>query len=208
MRMTRDSLFLIVLMFCIGVASAGDLEPSAPPGPTMKSLDDVVPTWSQKLDSTDGSLVPGFEGCDSSRFECIWYTGSPLMYPRAVLDKETGLVWERTLDQAHHSWSDAVEFCYSRLVGGRAGWRLPKVEELMTLLDPSQSSPALPSGHPFLGVNATLLIDTYWTSTTSQSDASDAWAVGFNGIGTLSRESKTGSTYVMCVRGGHGYDGR
>ena len=52
---------------------AGSLDPSASPGPTMKTLNEIPPTWSQKLDSTNGSTVTTRKGCGSSRFNCIWY---------------------------------------------------------------------------------------------------------------------------------------
>ena len=71
---------------------------------------------------------------------------------RAVRDNETGLVWERTPDEMVRPWSQAISICAERPVGGRFGWRLPSVHELMTLLDPTTGNPALPAGHPFRNV--------------------------------------------------------
>ncbi len=108
---------LAALAFAIGPVQAGNLEPSGPPGPTMKTLDEIPPTWSQTLQ------------CDTiacSRFE-------PVMGGAAVLDKETGLVWEQSPRTSRHTWSSARAECTGRTVGGRKGWRLPSVHELLLL---------------------------------------------------------------------------
>ena len=39
-------------------------------------------------------------------------------------------------------------------VGGTKGWRLPSVAELASLVDPANSNPALPTGHPFSNVQS------------------------------------------------------
>jgi len=67
----------------------------------------------------------------------------------AVLDRETGLVWEQSPDTDTRNWFNALVHCYQREVGGRKGWRLSTIEELASLVDTSNSSPALPTGHPF-----------------------------------------------------------
>ena len=91
----------------------------------------------------------------------------------AVLDRETGLVWERSPNQLGFSSStdplfqlpwDFVEFgCLDRKTGGRLGWRLPTVDELLSLVDPTVSppGPTLPAGHPFTNVQSS----RYWTAT-------------------------------------------
>jgi hypothetical protein len=71
----------------------------------------------------------------------------------AVLDRETGLVWEKTPDVLSRFRFLANQFCLERRTGGRMGWRLPKAEELFSLIDPAQISGgllALPPGHPFV----------------------------------------------------------
>ena len=80
----------------------------------------------------------------------------------AVLDKETGLVWERVPGNSRDNWANAFSLCYFKSYGGRKGWRLPKVDELASLLDPAQSGPALPPKHPF-DVGRDMI---FWTANT------------------------------------------
>ena len=39
-------------------------------------------------------------------------------------DDESGLVWEKTLEAAEMSWSDACTFCADKDVGRRKGWHV------------------------------------------------------------------------------------
>jgi len=134
----------------------------------------------------------------------------------AVLDKETGRVWEQSPSTDTFCWTasascpgtglapDALSYCYQLQVGGRKGWRVPTIEELASLVDISQGSPttpALPAGHPF-----NVLPTPHWSATSNASDASRAWAVGF-ATGNVFRVVKTASREVWCVRGGQGIDG-
>ncbi len=123
----------------------------------------------------------------------------------AVLDKETCLVWEQSPDTTARTWTDALSHCFKRIVGDRKGWRLPTIEELATLVDDTQSNPALPSGHPF--DTDAVQSSWYWSSTTNASDATGAWYVNFNS-GNVYDVSYKGSNnfYVWCVRGGQGHD--
>ena len=120
----------------------------------------------------------------------------------AVLDRETGLVWEQSPEGAVRTWEDAVRTCWQRQVGGRMGWHLPTIEELSSLLDPSAviPGPALPTGHPFQNVQNA----SYWSSTTDVRAAfvpSQAWAAHFF-LGTTGDSGKDGAAGVWCVRGG------
>lgn len=141
------------------IAAAGSLEPSAPPGPTMKTLNELPPAWSLQLRADDGD--GDGEGCGSSRFECV-LGGS------GVLDKETGLVWERRPKTRLSTFAEAKSTCESRSTGGRMGWRVPSFYELSSLA--ARIIPltltghfyfGLPRGNPFMDVNGEL---GYWTS--------------------------------------------
>ena len=81
--------------------------------------------------------------------------------------------------------------------GSSAGdWHLPSVDELQSLIDYSQNNPALPSGHPFSGVQPS----TYWMATTAANGSGDAWNVDFN-EGVVYIRDKARTRYVWPVRG-------
>jgi hypothetical protein len=113
----------------------------------------------------------------------------------AVIDKETGLVWQKFLGPAM-DWISAIEHCYDVTLGGRKGWRVPKMVELSSLVDPNQEYPALPTDHPFSNLQT-----FYWSSTTNAEDTAHAWYVHFY-QGTTNFRNKTSNAYVWCVRGG------
>jgi hypothetical protein len=121
----------------------------------------------------------------------------------AVLDQETGLVWEQSPETEPNPpggpWLDAQVGCNTHAVGGRRGWRLPTLQELASLIDPTQSHPALPSGHPFRNVWSAF----YWSATTTADNASYAWGVDF-GPGSVAADDKSHTLHVWCVRGGQG----
>lgn len=142
----------------------------------------AAPTWHQILPAAD-------------RFKLVMNSNA------AVLDKETGLVWEKSPDTTKRTWTFACTYCYQRQVGGRKGWRLPTIEELASLVDTSQSNPALPEGHPFTNVQS----NDYWSSTTNARYSSYAWFVYF-GSGNVYSSGKGYDYYVWCVRGGYGHD--
>jgi hypothetical protein len=123
----------------------------------------------------------------------------------AVLDRETGLVWERSPDTGTRDWLGAHRFCIDRAVGNgnRKGWRLPTVQEIVSLVDPTRDAPSLPAGHPFSNVQP----DFYWSATTFGENPALAWGAGFENNLTEPGARFTGKTapfFVWCVRSGHG----
>jgi polar amino acid transport system substrate-binding protein len=121
----------------------------------------------------------------------------------AVLDRETGLVWERSPDTGKRDWLGAHRFCIDRAVGNRnrKGWRLPTVQEILSLVDLTRESPFLPTGHPFTNVQA----DFYWSATTFGENPALAWGGGFENNLTepgARFTDKTFQFYVWCVRSG------
>lgn len=121
----------------------------------------------------------------------------------AVLDRNTGLVWERSPSTTQSTWQNARGICVNKNVGAQKGWRLPVIAELASLVDPSVPfpGPSLQSGHPFLNVQSA----GYWSASTNAVLPSDAWFVNLSS-GFVGAISKSGTSFVWCVRGGNNAD--
>lgn len=129
-------------------------------------------------------------------------TGAPWPEPRftvtgeVVRDRLTGLAWARRADPGGEpvTWQEALdrvsawndEHGTAQLV-----WRLPTINELASLVDCDAHSPALPAGHPFIGLQ-----DGYWSATTSFFECDWAWVLyldkGACGVG-----HKPGRTFFL-----------
>ena len=129
-------------------------------------------------------------------------TGAPWPEPRftvtgeVVRDRLTGLAWARRADPDGEpvAWQEALdrvsawndEHGTAQLV-----WRLPTINELASLVDCDAHSPALPDGHPFIGLQ-----DGYWSATTSFFECDWAWVLyldkGACGVG-----HKPGRTFFL-----------
>jgi hypothetical protein len=188
---------LLLLLPCLSIA--GSIEPpgnaldiSGNPVPTMKTLDEIPPAWSQKLRADDGDA----DGCNSSRFKCV-------MDGSAVLDRETGLVWGIGASSFHFSWTEAQRVCNQEAAWGwRFGWRLPTLQELASLIDIlTNTDPALPNGHPFAYYGEC----NYWSSTSYAGDDSKAWYVDFC-YPRPGYADKSSGFHLWCVRGGQGVE--
>ena len=120
---------------------------------------------------------------------------------QAVLDRETGLVWEKNPDATTRIWANACSHCYKREVANRKGWRLPTIEELASLVDNDNVDPALPPGHLFPDAKSSY----YWSSSTDAGNTSYAWGVNFYS-GNVYSHGEGINYYAWCVRGGYGHD--
>ena len=123
-----------------------------------------------------------------------------------VTDNLTGLIWLKNANFfGFRNRATALTGCNTLAANGTtltdgsvAGdWRLPNKRELFSLIDDSNHDPALPTGHPFTGVQSGF----YWSSTTV------ADITGFAGVvplrnGSVGYYDKTTTFYVWPVRGG------
>ena len=183
-RRSRIILGLMTLGLLAGAAVTAPPAQAQVAGPYY-----AEPAWDQSLPA-------------ATRFVVLTNWGSA-----AVLDKETGLVWERSPSSATFKWldtsglTDARTHCTALITGGRKGWRLPSLPELQSLIDPAHTGPALPTGHPFLTVQSA----NYWSATTNADNSSVAWFVNFN-FGLVDSTDKTDALRAWCVRGGMNAD--
>ena len=148
------------------------------------------------------------------------YTGALLSYTDngdgTFTDNNSGLMWEiKTLDGSIHdynniySWSTTGEdpdgTVFTVFLEGLNtisfadydDWRIPTVKELQSLVDYSQSGPAISPELPGVMIGVGIY---YWTSTPAVSP-SDAWFVYFDD-GIVNANPKFWSHRVRAVRKG------
>lgn len=222
----KSLLIAIGLLACLDPLSRGqDWEP---PDRFFQAL----PYWADQIDVRHlmGFLVPApvaktgqtssFSIGDDGDLQMGIAWASPRFSDHGdgtVTDNNTGLIWLKNADCfGNRLWADALNDC-NNLADGSCGlsdgstagdWRLPSVNELLSLLDYGYStSPALSNaagtgqwteGDAFTGVN-----QIYWSSTTvSQPYISEyAWVVDLWGY--VDNNGKgSGGRCVWPVRGG------
>jgi hypothetical protein len=129
-----------------------------------------------------------------------------------VKDQATNLVWQKcsqglsgtscsSASASKATWASAVSYCNSLSLASKT-WRLPNVNELMTIIDYSKSN----SSSPTIDTSAfpATVAGFYWSSTTYAANTTIAWIVDFGYGGTYSIKydgSKTTSYSVRCVSG-------
>lgn len=117
-----------------------------------------------------------------------------------TVDNRTGLMWVTNPVDAGISstpdWEGAITLCEGLNYAGFADWRLPNINELVSIVDYSRQSPSINTAY-FLNTQN----DYYWSSTTYMPDAPSAWYVQFAN-GDINYVDKAFTFYVRCVRAG------
>lgn len=163
----------------------------------MFGISMAKPLW----DITEASWV---DHAPNPRF-AIWNAGTPPTADDAVLDKETGLVWERSPDTDKKPFDGAVVYSTTKVVVRRKGWRLPAIEELLSLVSPGNTNPTLPAGHPFVNLR---LDDFYWSMTQGIPSGNEprlVWGYNFGNADTSCMVVAMVARYTWLVRGGYGH---
>lgn len=122
-----------------------------------------------------------------------------------VIDKKTGLVWEKYSSPSTMSWNDSLNYCESKIISGYDDWRLPNILELYTILDFSCTGP---SDANCIGNYASDFFynnsdedRSFWSSTLPVSSDNHAYFILPDGGGfNINRGMKFNPFYVRCVR--------
>ena len=119
------------------------------------------------------------------------YTGSS----ETVVDQVTGLTWRRAASGDATSWDLAKASCEKLdAPDGGAGWRLPTVIELLSIVDNTRVGPC---------INVDAFPDTpsehFWTSTPYAGSANHRWIVHFHD-GFTFHDGAAGPYRARCVR--------
>jgi len=110
-----------------------------------------------------------------------------------VEDKDTGIMWQDSSDIVQKSWSEAKLYCDNLTLGGYDDWRLPHIDELMSITDKSKYNLAIKE------IFTNTKSNYYWSNTEYANDKTQAWIVGFD-YGGDGWGNKADSGFVRCVR--------
>jgi hypothetical protein len=118
-----------------------------------------------------------------------------------VTDEVTALIWQKGESSSTCTWGSvntsgtAQNYCATLSLAGYS-WRLPSIEELVSIVDPGASSPRINLTY-FPGTPNSL----FWSSTAYATSSSDAWAVSMYDTSGVDHGAFSVSTagYVRCV---------
>ena len=107
-----------------------------------------------------------------------------------VEDTQYNFFWTKPTTETM-TWTAALAYCKKLEYAGETDWRLPNINELVTLLDHSTARPA--SEFPGMSLNY------FWSSTSYDGYAYNAWIIN-SSDGTVKAIDKTLEAKVLCVR--------
>ncbi len=108
-------------------------------------------------------------------------------------DPSTGLMWTKQDNGIGINWNQANKYCHDMTVGGFHNWRLPTIDELSAVYDPTQNV----GGYHIKG-GIRLGLCCMWSSSTGL-DSGQVWLLHFMSGGRVS--GRLDYTFrVLCVR--------
>ena len=109
-------------------------------------------------------------------------------------DRATGLMWAKESNRSDITWNEATDYCENLTLAGYSNWRLPTIDELTGIYDPTQE---VNGRHVKGGIE---LSGWIWSSSTDTSSGK-AWHFNFREgkrYSTLPVKSQYGR--ALCVR--------
>lgn len=116
--------------------------------------------------------------------------------PTMVKDPVNNLIWEDTLHASEEKVThlEAKAYCQALKLGAYEDWRLPRLTELLSIVDYRRYKPAILKEFKHVD-NDTI----YWSSTVSARTSDDFWGVVFRDGATKTASGLYGR-YIRCVR--------
>ena len=124
-----------------------------------------------------------------------------------VTDQVSGLMWvadpsDAGLELNYDVWMAAIYACEDLNYAGHEDWRLPNINELLSIADFSKADPMVDENFFTIPTDAGGTNKQYWTSTTRPTSSEDdvVWVVRFRNQGPRSVLKSSGDAAVRPVR--------
>ena len=116
--------------------------------------------------------------------------------PSMVKDPVNNLIWEDTLHASEEKMThlEAKSYCQGLKLGAYENWRLPTLNELLSIVDFRRYKPAILKEFQHVDNDS-----IYWSSTISARTSDDFWGVVFRDGSTKTTSGLYGR-YIRCVR--------
>jgi hypothetical protein len=182
---------------------SGCVPSNVPPGLTEPSDNACYSTTEAIECPAEGGDLYGQDGgyiTNLPAFETPTSPGDELV----VLDDNTGLVWQKSVDSnSPRSLAEAESYCQGLAYGGMTGWRLPSIREMATVLDYDQ-----------VKADQVYLFDDFndqvggdwgqplWSISPTPGNAGSAYVISKSSLGWPVSSKPVESTFlVRCVTG-------
>ena len=130
---------------------------------------------------------------------------------KTVIDNNTGLEWQQTFSEKISSDStgcpefaacpETTEYCENLIYGGHNDWRVPSINELLSILDIGKHSPSIDTNY-FPNTPHVYFLSSSYASVSYGNDSGMNYCVwGLNFYGGLTEFCPNNNAYVRCVRG-------
>ena len=112
-----------------------------------------------------------------------------------VIDNITGLEWQDNNEtNVTYTWIDAIDYCENLNLNNKNDWRLPNINELLSIVDEDVYDPSINNIFHYISS------EYYWSSTVSTFNLEKVWLIYFQ-IGNRAYISKSDTHLLRCVRG-------
>lgn len=117
-----------------------------------------------------------------------------------VIDKITGLEWQRLDDGVNRNWFDAFDYCDELDLDSHTDWRLPGIKELQSIVDYGSATFPIIDSVAFPNSSS-----SFWAAENRASGSSFALQIqlsGFFGLGGFHTSARTRTlfSFARCVR--------
>ena len=113
------------------------------------------------------------------------------------------LMWQDGEEIYQGTYDEAVEYCENLTFAGFEDWRLPTLNELLSITDDTRFEPAINESFKNIAyetnVKGEKIYDQYWSSTRYAYGSSNAWLVSFR-FGDAYWSGVSYRNFVRCVR--------